>query len=110
MHLSVSILGDMSRCVQRLKALSFPILGHLYVILHYSFFELEAGETPPPDITLLYFQDNASVCMNCGDMSCCAQRLNALSFPILGHLYVILYITVPLNYKLVKRNPNKIDY
>ena len=43
MHLSVSILGDMSRCVQRLKALSFPILGHLYVILHYSFLELEAG-------------------------------------------------------------------
>ena len=36
--------GDMSRCVRRLKALSFPILGHLYVILHYSSLELEAGE------------------------------------------------------------------
>ena len=36
--------GDMSRCVRRLKALSFPILGQMYVILHYSSHELQACE------------------------------------------------------------------
>ena len=36
--------GDMFCCVRHLKALAFPILGHLYVILHYSSLKLEAGE------------------------------------------------------------------
>ena len=35
--------GDMSHSVRRLKAHSFPILVHLFLILHYSSLELEAG-------------------------------------------------------------------